>query len=758
MRLVRPVWDRAAWFVRHWPRIAVTLLPVIFALLHASSVLPLGVLQRLDQIIYDARLRALMPRTLDDRIVIVDIDEKSLAEVGRWPWSRNHLAALTNELFDRQKIALLGFDMVFAEADESSGLRKLQALAKNELRNDAFFIAHLRQMEPELDYDRMFARALKDRPVVMGYYFTSDREGRVNGTLPAPVMHAAASKYRQARLTSWNGYGANIDTLAAEAHRAGFFNAIADKDGIVRATPLLAEHNGQYYESLALAMFRLIAGSPSAEPGFPQAHAVSPDDQGLESILLKQAGKTLAIPVDDRGAALVPFRGPGGPAGGSFKYYSATEVLAGQLPPASLNGKIVLLGTTAPGLLDLRVTPVSEAYPGVETHANMISGMLDGKVLVNPDYAAGFEVLLILMAGVGLAFGLPALSAIRAVALSVTVVAILVALNFWLYLAQGLVLPVASALAMVATAFTLNMSYGYLVESRSKRKLAHLFGTYVPPELVDVMVQDPGSYSMQATAKELTVMFCDMRGFTQLSESMEPIQLQALLNTVFSRLTHLIRKHQGTIDKYMGDCVMAFWGAPVETTNHAGLAVITALEMAQEMHTINSEHRMQGLPEIGIGIGLHTGNMCVGDMGSDVRRSYTVIGDAVNLASRLEGLSKFYGVAIIASETTYRQAPGVVWQELDRVRVKGKAQAVTIYRPVAATEMRTQFSAEIMAWNELIKAYRMQDWEKCDLYLMHLLRLDSQNSLYHFYAMRVASRKGMPPDPDWDGTTDFETK
>jgi adenylate cyclase len=634
----------------------------------------------------------------------------------------------------------------------------LQALAQNELRNDSLFIAHLRQLEPELDYDRMFARALKDRPVVMGFYFTSDRDGRATGVLPSPVMHATVLKNRKIRLTSWNGYGANIAPLAAAAPYAGFFNAIADEDGMVRSTPLLAEHNGKYYESLALAMFRHIAGLPRVEPGFPQEPVMSPDYQGLESILLKQNGRTLAIPVDDRVAALVPFRGPGGAAGGSFRYYSATDVLAGRLPAGTLTGKIVLLGTTAPGLLDLRVTPVSEAYPGVETHANMISGMLDGKVLVKPDYAAGFEVLLILVTGVGLALGLLALSALWAVVLSVTVFSSVVALNFWLYLAQGLVLPIASALAMVVTAFALNMSYGYLVESRSKRKLAHLFGTYVPPELVDVMVQDPGSYSMQATAKELTVMFCDMRGFTQLSERMEPLQLQALLNTVFSRLTRIIRKHRGTIDKYMGDCVMAFWGAPVDTADHARLAVITALEMTMEMHAINREHRTQGLPEIGVGIGLHTGSMCVGDMGSDVRRSYTVIGDAVNLASRLEGLSKFYGVSIVASEATYRQVPGLIWQELDRVRVKGKAQAVTIYRPIAATEMGTRFSSELLAWNTLLKAYRMQDWGKCDHHLMHLLRLHRQNSLYHLYAMRVASRKGKPPDPDWDGVTDFETK
>ena len=204
---------------------------------------------------------------------------------------------------------------------------------------------------------------------------------------------------------------------------------------------------------------------------------------------------------------------------------------------------------------------------------------------------------------------------------------------------------------MGVMAFGLNMSYGYFVESRSKRELAQLFGTYVPPELVDEMVKDPDSYTMQASSRELTVMFCDMRGFTKMSESMEPVQLQALLTDVFSRLTSVIRSNRGTIDKYMGDCVMAFWGAPVETADHAQLAVKSAMEMAHAVREINQIHRTRGLPEIGVGIGLNTGTMCVGDMGSNIRRAYTVIGDAVNLGSRLEGLSKAYGVDTVARST-----------------------------------------------------------------------------------------------------------
>ena len=745
--------------LKHWPRIAVTLLPLVFTLLHAVGVMRLGVLDRLDNIIYDSRLRATMPKTLDDRIIIVDIDEKSLAEVGRWPWGRNKLAELTDELFDRQKIALMGFDVVFAESDESSGLKRLNELAQKELRDQPGFIEKLRQLQPSLDYDAMFARSLEKRPVVMGYYLTSDRDGRTSGVLPAPVMTKESLQGRPISFTTWNGFGSNIASLASAAPMAGHFNPIAEGDGVVRSLPLIAEFKGQYYESLSLAMFRMLAGSPIVAPGFPKERFLARSYQGLVGIQLKLGGKVLEIPVDERVSSLVPFRGFGGPSGGSFRYVSAADLLSKALPAGQLKDKIVLVGTTAPGLQDLRVTPVSEIYPGVEAHANVISGLLDGKVLVKPDYAIGYEVLMLVLAGLILAFALPIVSATRAVILSFVVISILAAMNFWLYLGYGLVLPLAGALTMAITAFALNMSYGYFVESRSKRELADLFGTYVPPELVDEMVKDAASYNMQATSREMTVMFCDMRGFTKMSETMEPIQLQALLTGVFSRLTGLIRNNRGTIDKYMGDCVMAFWGAPVETPEHAHLSVKSAMEMANEVRAINEDHRARGLPEIGIGIGVNTGVMCVGDMGSNIRKSYTVIGDAVNLGSRLEGLSKIYGVDIVVSESARKMAPDFGWQELDRVRVKGKDQAVAIFWPVApANRIGAETESELKTWASFLRAYRAQDWDQCDVLMLNLLRMNAKKFLYRLYSDRVASMRQLPFDLEWDGATNFDTK
>lgn len=734
------------------------LVPVVLGVLHASGAVPLQFLERLEHLIYDVRLRATLPHTLDERIVIVDLDEASLQRVGHWPWGRDKMAALATELFERQGVSVLGFDVVFAEPDTSSGLAHLQQLAQGPLRQQAGFTEEVARLAPGLDYDAHFAQALDTQNAVLGYYFTSDRDGQGRGRLPPPVLTRAQLGASLLNATVWSGYGSNIAVLARAAPAAGFFNAMSDGDGVVCSLPLLAEYQGAYYESLALAVYRTLLGGADVVPAFataPTPGARSP----LRGIELRQGAARSFIPVDEQLAILVPYRGPGGPGGGSFRYLPAAEVLAGALPPGSLRGKVALLGSTAPGLQDLRATPVGRAYAGVETHANVLSGFLDSTSLYRPDYAPAFDVLQITAAGVLLALVLPLLSAGRALLLAGAVLAALMAANALLYLGYGLALPLASALAVVVLATGLDMAHGYLTESRTKRHLAHLFGTYVPPELVDEMLLEPERYSMQAASRELTVMFCDMRGFTAMSERMEPVQLQALLNGIFSRLTQAIRAQRGTIDKYMGDCVMAFWGAPVPTPEHAALAVRAALDMVAAVDALNARHRALGLPEIGIGIGLNTGTMCVGDMGSDIRRSYTVIGDAVNLGSRLEGLCKVYGVDIVASEATRRQAPGFEWQELDRVRVKGKEDAVAIFRPLgAAGGLSAQQESARALWHQALASLRAQDWAACDRHAQTLRGAAIDGTLLDWYCERAAALRVLPYQPDWDGATRFDTK
>ena len=606
-------------FQKHLSRWSLALLPLVITVLHVTGWARLSPLDWADNLVYDLRLRATMPRTSDERIVIVDIDEKSLAEHGRWPWSRALMAQLTDHLFDEQHVAVVGFDMVFAEPETTT------------------------DFSPQHP-DEQFAHSLRARNVVLGHYFSADRDGQASGQLPSPVMSVDA--LQGARVVSWNGYGANLPLLTAAASGGGYFNTLVDEDGSIRAVPLLSEFGGLVYPSFALAVFRALQGATTVEPGFAGG--------SVDRVTLRRGDQRHSIPVGAQLSTMVPYRGLGGPNGGSYAYVSASDLIHRRLPANALQGKVVLVGTSAPGLHDMRVTPVGPVYPGVEVHANLISGFLDGDVPTRPDYAPGYELVVVALSGLLLALALPFLSAWRAVGLLLGTWCLLVGLNAWLYLAHGLILPLAGSLFMVALSFGLHMAHGYLAETRAKRHLAQLFGSYVPPELVHEMVKDPARYTMQAEERELTVMFCDIHGFTQMAESLPPATLQALLNHVFNELSRVIRAHGGTIDKYMGDCVMAFWGAPVPREDHAHQAVMAALAIVDAMDSINRHGQSLGWPFLRVGMGINTGKVLVGDMGSDWRRAYTVVGDAVNVAARLQELTRVHGVDVLVGEATQR--------------------------------------------------------------------------------------------------------
>lgn len=698
-------------------------LALSLTLLHASGLAPLRFLQQIDLAIDDARLRAAMPGSRDARIVIVDVDDASLARVGRWPWPRERIAALADELFARQQAAAVGFDMVFAEPEPG---------------------------------DAALARALAGRPAVLGYILSDGPGALRTGALPPPVITAAALGPSRPAVTRWSGYAANVPTLAATVDAAGFFNALPDLDGVVRSLPLVAEVDGGLRESLALALLRRHAGSPQVQPVLAAGGV-------LAAIELVQSGHRLRIPLGARGAVRVPFRGPGGPGGGSFDYVSAAELLDGKLPAATLAGKLVLVGSSAPGVFDLRSTPVAAVYPGVEVHASVLSGLLDGRGPLAPDWARGYEVAQLLGVTALLALLLPRLRPSRAAAATLALAAALVALDQWLYRRHGLALPLASALLLTALVYTGITGWGVVVEGARRRQLARLFGTYVPPELVAQMARDPQRYGMQAENRVLTIMFCDMRNFTRVSEALPPHELRALINRFFSAMTQEIRAHRGTLDKYIGDAIMAFWGAPVADEDHALHAVQAALAMIGRLDGLNRELRERGLPEIGLGIGINTGLVCVGDMGSDIRRSYTVMGDAVNLASRIEALTRVYGVDIVIGEAT-RDAigPRLPLVEVDRVRVKGKQQAVMLFTPVSqAHANESRFAEEVRLWNLALAHYRRQDAKQALTSLAALrdgFGTSALGGLYGQLDERIQRWSSQPEPPDWDGTRTFDSK
>ena len=733
-------------------RITIGLGLALIFLCHSLGVIQIPALNKLDNYIYDARLRMTAPGGIDERIVILDIDEKSLAEVGRWPWSRNKLAELTTRLFDHYRIKVLGFDVVFTERDQSSGLSSLDSIAKGTLKNDSTFQQTLKSIRGSLDYDQQFADSLDGRPVVLGYTF--NREAK-NGALPAPVLPAGTFEGKDVRVDSYSGYSGNLPELFSASTLAGHFNPHTDPDGIYRRVPMLVEHDGKYYEALSLAMVRVLLGKPQIIPGYPVDNSqASSSYSRVEWLDLPTQQGTLRIPVDEEVASLIPFRGPQK----SFRYYPAADALAGRLTDEQLKGKIVLLGTTAPGLMDLRATPVDAVYPGVEMHANLVAGLLDGTLKQKPAYALGADLAQLLFIALLLVFLLPLLSPLKATLLTLATLGSVSAFNYSLW-SSGLAMPLAAILSTTLALFAFNMSWGYFVETRSKRQLADRFGQYVPPELVEEMARDPELYSMEGKKEELTVLFSDIRGFTSISEALDSKELTHLMNEYFGAMTRVVQKNRGTLDKYIGDAIMAFWGAPVADPAHARHAVLAALEMQRALRELDAPFAARAWPALEVGIGINTGTMTVGDMGSPVRQSYTVMGDAVNLGARLEGITKQYGVGILVGESTKAAVEDIVFREVDRVRVKGKETPVGIYEPLGiAAEIEPEVRDQLDLWERVLRYYRQQEWDEAELHLGRLQRQSADCKLYRLYAQRIESYRAEPPRPGWDGVTAFNTK
>jgi adenylate cyclase len=348
---------------------------------------------------------------------------------------------------------------------------------------------------------------------------------------------------------------------------------------------------------------------------------------------------------------------------------------------------------------------------------------------------------------------------LKATLVSLLAMLLITGLNVMLWARGGMVLPLASSLLMTAALFALNMSWGYFVESRSKRQFTELFGQYVPPELVDKMAEDPEKYSMEGKSEELTVLFSDIVGFTSISESLEPRELSQFINDYLTAMSLVIRNNRGTLDKYIGDAIMAFWGAPVEDPEHARQGVITAMAMQTELDKVRAQMLARGWPDIRIGVGVNTGQMRVGDMGSKLRKAYTVMGDAVNLGSRLEGLTRIYGVGIIVGPYTKQLVKDMVFRELDRVKVKGKDEPVDIFEPIGIEgQVDKKVLDEIKLWHKALRAYRGQKWDEAEMDLFNVQRMSPECKLYQLYFERIKQCRIDPPGPDWDGVTAFKTK
>ncbi len=713
---------------------------------------PVKLLQNLEWHSYDTRMRATMPETIDPRIVVIDVDERTLAAEGRWPLGRDKWVALLTNSFEKYKLKVMGFDVLFTEPDTTSGLSNLEALAKGPLKNSDEFQSKLRELRPQLDYDRLFADAIKKYPVVLAFAGNNERKGLENltlGVLPQPSFTQETFGNRSFASLTIDGFSGNLQIFQDNAAATGHILPDIDADGLLRRVPMFIQYKSGYYDSLSIAVYRTFLDNEALKVSMR-------DDEGDGVNRFKEVaiGNKTKVKLDSRGTALIPYRG----RSPMFRYISATDIMQGKLTPGELEGKIGIVGSSAQGLFDLRATPVGEVYPGVEAHANMISGYLDNTIKYKPPSERAMNALTILLIGLPLALALVKLNPLWSTVTVVATAVFLAVVNLY-YWNNNVVLPIAVPLLLIAALYMLNMAYGFFIEARSKKAITGIFGTYVPKELVEEMAKNPAAYSTKGETRDMTVLFSDVRNFTSISEGLSATELTAMMNAYLTHMTETIQRERGTIDKYIGDAIMAFWGAPLHDEQHALHALRSAIAMQQQIKDIAPDFIKRGWPKLEIGVGLNCGPMNVGDMGSAFRRAYTVLGDAVNLASRLESLTKEYGVGILVSENIVKTVPDVIYREMDRVRVKGKQEPISIYEPLDFKgKVADQLIDETDRFHRALDRYREQRWDDAEKILVTLSEADPARKVYKLYLERVANLRHTPPGENWDGVFTFTTK
>lgn len=738
-------------------RYCISIALLILFLFHIRGVFPIGLLEQIENSSYDARVRLTMPNTVDESVVIIDIDEKSLTAEGQWPWPRAKVARMVDNLMETYGVRVLGFDILFSEIERNSVDEVIDALGGDAAPASASLRSALASTPLASTGEQALAEAIRGHPVVLGMVFQGGDGGQVGttiGQLPKPLIDAETAKQVNANFIEALGYTANVPMLADAAPTAGFFDnptVSSEIDGVYRRVPLMQTFQGAIYPSLAFEIVRL--GLPN--PSFQFLYDGSVDDGDYSAVELEAVALgDKRIPVDEDVAVLVPYRG----VQGSFPYVSATDVIQGTADPEVLRDTYAMVGTSAPGLLDLRSTPVGGAYTGVEVHANIVSGILQDRIKHHPAYVRGLEAVMLLVIGLLIAWTFPKVRPAIAALIVLVMVAAIVAFAFLMW-SVNYVVPMGLPIAFAVAVFLLQLLYGYFIESRGKREVTRMFGQYVPPELVDELADSPDVLNMKGESREMTVLFSDVRGFTTISEGLDSEELTALMNEFLTPLTRVIHEHRGTIDKYMGDAIMAFWGAPLEDPKHAEHALEAGLEMNKAVRQLDEAFEKRGWPKLHIGVGVNTGVMSVGNMGSEFRMAYTVMGDAVNLGSRLEGLTKQYGVEFICGETTRAAAPDFVYRDLDRVRVKGKNEPVAIYEPICRkADLDSGTKQDLARHRQALRYFRAQDWDKAEAEFFGLKQSGRPHAVYDMYLERIALYRKDPPGEGWDGVFTHTSK
>jgi adenylate cyclase len=740
-------------------------------------------LQRLEYDSLDTRFRYRPSKDtdVDPRIMIVDIDQHSQEVLGKWPFSRTHFAKML-DILREDGARVVAFDITFDKPDQTVELlrkiwRDLETRKKNGEEVDAKYEAWLQKLVTDNNADAQFAKAI-DRfgPVVLGSFFLKKEEltGIDDATLDQyadlidwySITRTAMDpptgkqdflelvrKYDQEG-TLFAATVANIPVLAnpdnPEKTSIGFFNIVPDQDGVLRRTLLVLPfgrskdmNDWQMFGSLEIQAVRLYLGLPTTQL------SVNFNQIGVVSV---NFGDKLKIDPDYTGHMQINYRGPRG----TYRYKSIADVVTRNFEPGTFKGKIVLVGASATGIGDQRSTPYGGIdYPGVEVHANVIDNILHQQFLVRGAQQALWDVLAILFLGIPLGIWM-ALVQPRWMWFGAALFVPLAAVDYMAFLHSWWLNFTIPAMTLTGNVLLVSL-YRALVEEKEKRKVRTAFGQYLSPEVIRRLLVNPRLVEPKKT--DITVMFSDIRGFTSISEKLDAQELALFLNQYLSDMTRIVFSYHGTLDKYIGDAVMAFWGAPFEEEGHAARGCNAALEMMKRVRELQKQWEAQGKPSLEIGIGLNTGVASVGNMGSALRYGYTALGDAVNLSSRLEGLNKDYGTHIIVNETTYQAAKGdgFVFRELDLMRVKGKLQPVTIYQLMGR---QADFDADgsaktIRAQVELFAAarelYRERQWKEARNAFEEILAKWPKDGPSHVYVERCEEYIAAEPTGDWDG-------
>ena len=682
----------------------------------------------------------LQPRKAVERpVVIVDLDEASLAKFGQWPWPRTRVADLVSRLAEAGA-AVIAFDVVFAEPDRLS-----PPLAVDSFRGlDEATRARLKDLP---DNDQVLAEVLRRSPVVLGESGLP-YETPTPAIDPPPLGLATLGGAPSPHLLNFPGRLRNTPVLEQAASGRGLFTIRTERDGIVRRVPLIMMAQGSLMPTLTFEMLRVAVKADTL--------LVKSDEAGVKSVGVPG----FEIPTDRNGQLWV-FFGKHDPA----RYISAADVLDGKVGADAISRKLVIIGTSAVGLLDAKTTPLDRVMPGVEIHAQMLESALTNSVLSHPGYAFGAEILAAILFGLLIVWLAPILGPVTLLLLGGAVAALLAGASWYLFVREKLLVDFTFPLLASAVVYLTLVFNGYVREQAQRRRIRSAFGQYLSPALVEQLAQAPERLVLGGEEREMTVMFSDVRGFTAISESFrnDPQGLTSLMNRLLTPLTDAILARKGTIDKYMGDAVMAFWNAPLDDPQHAVHACEAALDMLDKIEELNKERADEaadsGKPfmPLHVGIGLNTGPCVVGNMGSNVRFDYSVLGDSVNIASRLEGQSATYGVPIIAgSKTALAAKDRLAIIEMDLVTVKGKREPEVIYAILGRTDLANseRFQKLRNLTIDMIWRYRSRDWNGALNAAGKARALDDGNrltTLFDLYTERIATFQLAPPPPEWNG-------